>query len=357
MKNKTLRTSHIILYALLLACSNLYAQNILRLENNSYRNNDKLVYNVFNFENNARCGDKQVWDISHCAISNTEYNIEYSIDDNGIYISNDKNEIKTFKLCSNLFFQCGEENRLLKLQYTKPKLSKAFPFQYGDSISGTFEGRGVYCEKYDTEVKGDVFVKAVGLGILVTNDNDTLNNVLQVHTKSVKDVKMRNDSFQTNTTDIKQEIEERDEWYAKGFRYPVLIEINNTSYYNHKPVATCKKSYLLSLRDYNIFNDSANEKNIEENKDDVNVGQEKSLLSYNIKINGAHVTIDFSTECNTEVKATITDSSGIVYKRANKYLKGRSVQNLDFDCSGLRNGQYILCIYANEKVFCNTINI
>lgn len=46
-----------------------------------------------------------------------------------------------------------------------------------------------------------------------------------------------------------------------------------------------------------------------------------------------------------------------VYKRANKYLKGRSVQNLDFDCSGLRNGQYILCIYANEKVFCNTINI
>lgn len=266
MKNKTFGTRRIILYALLLACTNVYAQNILRLECNSYRDNDKIVYNVFNFENNAKYGDKKVWDISHCDISDTEYNIEYSIDDNDIYISNDKNKIKTFKLCSNLFFQCGEENRLLKLQYTKPKLSKAFPFQYGDSISGTFEGSGVYCEKYDTEVKGDVFVKAVGIGIMVINENDTLNDVLQIHTKSVKNIKMRNDTFIPNTTDIKQEIEERDEWYAKGFRYPVLIAINNTSYYNHKPVASYKKSYLLSLCDYNILNDFANEKIRKEDK-------------------------------------------------------------------------------------------
>lgn len=77
------------------------------------------------------------------------------------------------------------------------------------------------------KVKGKVAIQADGLGKLILSERDTLDNVLRVHTQTTTLMAMDVNYAEIDSIHPKQEIEDKYEWYYKGFRYPVCIVIQN----------------------------------------------------------------------------------------------------------------------------------
>lgn len=340
----------------------LEAQNVVTTESNLMRNADSANMQRMEYSWSGDKGKEQFWDFSSVELLSGDYPIEFYSDSLGNFQKLEDRGIYYYLLENNLLKQNSYENRLEKINYDKEKLAMRFPLQYGDSLVSSFSGKGRYCGDHKIKVEGQVLLQADGYGTLVLSERDTLKNALRVYTLTTTSMAIDMDSAIIDPTNLKQEIEEKYEWYVRGYRYPLYETIQRTSYSNLEPVASKSYAYRLLPDDLNISNDQANDsiKNADATRKAEELEQQKAqqdIIHYNVEVNGSNVTLNYTLDADGTVNTLISDVLGMVYKRGSRTTKAGENVSLSFDCSNLKRGNYVLYMNVNGKVYSEKVNL
>lgn len=230
----------------------LSAQTSLTHANNALITGDSNTYREIQYSDPGNAGSNQRWDFSmiqytgkspvgtiqSAPVQKTagvgDYNI--SLVENGYdYFMNS---------AENRLEERGYVNNELKLtlKYSDPVVKMKYPFSYGEQFVDHFIGVATYNETSTIDFFGDCTVSADAYGKLILPDR-VLENVLRV--KSVKKGLQINMCGLTNINIIKYN------WYASGYRYPVLnINIIENNSNGGAPVIT--KTAFTNTQQMNV---------------------------------------------------------------------------------------------------------
>ena len=346
------------LFVLLIAtCTQCWSQNLLTRECNLFRDSDAISLQYVSYCCEGDGGQDVVWDFSSVDSEEGSHLVSFSVDSLSRMYRTEDSEIKSYKLYSNILKQYGIENRLQKVRYHKQKLSMSYPLQYGDSLSMPFEGFGRYCGNHDISVQGQVTLQADGIGTLILSDRDTLKNVLRVYTLTTTAMAMDMEFATIDPSSLKQEIEEKYEWYARGYRYPVYTIVQRTSFSNSQAVASSHSAYRLLPENYTISSDKVNESVLFSDSLSCKGLPIEDTFHYSIQDDGTHVIIEYTSDRDVSVSAILASSMGIVYHRQKKQVKAEEPGNICFNYSGLQHGQYVVYINVNGKIYSKTVHL
>lgn len=303
-------------------------------------------------------GEKVIWDFSDNLSEDNKIRICLQKDTLDRYVVLSDHDITYFKLSNDTLFLVGEESPLSKIDYTMPQLAMHFPLEYGDSLSVPFKGYGVYCGDHPFREQGMSSVLGDAAGSIVIGE-DTIQNVLRVYTLKSYSICMDIDSAALDTAKLKQVIEERYDWYARGYRYPIFTTITSTSYDNMQAIATGQKAWCMLPEVQELLSDQYNQ-DIRRNDSLTKAGQsiaESDIIHYTIRQDGGQIEISYSLDGPADIKALVADVMGITYRQAHQHRSSGDGCSLRLDCSGLRYGQYIIYMNVNGKVYSQNITL
>lgn len=200
------------------------AQMVITLAGQGYPEADSVSYRqILSFPTGAE-GAGIVWDYSNLEISvsrvywkiKTASDEQISLFDSCRFVCSENGYAYGLKLSENRYFEYGYYNseKGVIMTYDNPVERIRFPFSYGDHYTDEFAGRAIFHEFTKIDVTGRFSVTADAWGILVLPDR-VLDNVLRVKTVRTGLQTMNCGSVFTTVT--------RYNWYAPGYRYPVLI--------------------------------------------------------------------------------------------------------------------------------------
>lgn len=336
----------------------LWGQNVLTRKANILGDSAKITYQLIEFSNPGYAGDGEVWDFSTMRDLKKDYNILLKKDSLSLWNKVEGKAIYSYVLQADTLGQVGFENRLTKIQYIKKKLAMRYPLQYGDTVSSLFKGYGKYCGDHFVKVEGQVVVDADGFGKLILSEQDTLDNVLRVQTVTTTAMAMGVDTAKIDTTNLKQEIEEKYEWYAKGFRYPVYTLIQKSSFSNLEFVGSTSLAYRILPENFAVIEDIVNDsirKSEELHKE--NILAKKDRFHYTLTNRNGGIDIDYTSDDDANIIAMVTSSNGILYRRQNVVARGGEVGKIHVNTAGLFPGQYILYLNVNGKIHSKIISV
>lgn len=349
-----------LVFTIILAVISLYAQgqNTLTKEANAMRDNDRMSYMTFVPCTTGNAGNSEIWDFSQAAIQKSSNNVYFSADSLSHIFMTDNYGKLYFKMINDSLKIYKYENRLTKINYFKNKLAVRYPFMYGDSISSTFEGFGFYCSDHYIRVRGQVNVQADGCGKLILPDNDTINNVLRISTITSTAMAMDIDFATIDSTNLKQEIEEKHEWYGMGYRYPLCTIIQRTSYSDMEPIGTNQTAYILLPEDFKYLDDAVNDsiKN-EQAEKEKEERRNHDIFHFNINKLTGKVDIIYNVDSDANVTIILSNYSGMLYETKHYTLKGGDTGHIYVNTSGLLPGKYVIYINVNGKVYSKTLNL
>lgn len=302
-----------------------------------------------------------------------EYPIEL-LDDHETMVSIDKDIIGIYRMTDGehaefyiekpdsqevTLFQCAEENPLSKIEYMTPLLRMQYPFEYGDTITRPFMGKGVYCGDHHFLKRGATTVMADATGALVVDENDTIHNVLRVYTLKSYSLCMDLSAAALDTAKLRQVIEERYEWYARGYRYPVLETVTSTSYHNLTKLGTTQKAWCCLPSEQLALNDSVNHE--VQRQDSIALAEkalaEKDIIHYAVSVSNGSVRLNYSLDEDAHIVTMLADAFGMVYRRSDWTQEQGENYTRDTDCSGLRRGTYIFYINVNGRIYSEKVSL
>lgn len=255
-------------------------------------------------------------------------------------------------------FVAGKESPLSKTSYKRLQLLMHYPLSYGDSISAPFFGDGVYCGDHPYREQGASTVMADARGSIVL-EGDTIPNVMRVYTLRTYSICMDIDSSALDTARLKQVIEERYDWYAQGYRYPLFTTISSTSYANMEAIGTEQKAFCMLHDKQGLLSDAYNEE-VRKNDSTANADREKGetdIIHYILVQSGNVVSINYSLDAAADITALVSDAKGIVYRRGHQHGGKGDNYTMTINCNGLHLGEYILYINVNGKVYSEKVTI
>ena len=273
-----------------------------------------------------------------------------------------------------LFVICRETSKE-RLYYDVPMIKQTYPFEYGDVISSTYLGHGTYCSRLNTRVSGTVRIESDAEGIIVTESCDTLYNVLRIHTVRTGSTGMYSISDQefSDTTHVKQEIEERNEWYVRGYRYP-LYETTTVTYYDDMTQVSCMRSASrIDIENMLLNDDSVNDSILAADvvarntaiggpdcsliPNEAPIPTTNDIIHYTTKMNGTTLLLEYSLESDANLTFIVCNKMGMLFISRKEQSKADSNLCMEFDCSGLVPNDYILYINVNGAIYSITFKI
>lgn len=346
------------------------AQDAITTKCNMMRDADSLSMQRMEYLWAGEKGKKQIWDFSSLEALRGDYPVKICVDSTGTIGRYDSNSIRQYRLKSQALHMTHYEDRLELVRYDKAKLAMRYPFQYGDSIAEPFSGEGIYCGDHKVKVEGQVILQADGAGTLILSERDTLHKALRVCTITTTSMAMDVDSAYIDPDNLKQEVEERYDWYVPGYRYPLYTTIQRTSYANLTPVASRSWAYRLLPDELSHLDDAVND-SIRKNASSTEAGntarlsdsqQDESahpddILHYNVNLDGRQMTLTYTLDADGTVNILIADVMGLVYRRYSRTTKAGETATASFDCSGLRSGKYILYINVNGIIHSEKVTL
>lgn len=340
--------------AFLLIVISAKGQCLLDISTNTIREGDVVEKIYCHYGNINNGGQNVVWDFSD-RIGKFPYTICYSTDSLSVLTENDGSTLYSYILHGDSLLQIGYETPLEYITYQEPLLGMIYPVQYGDSFSKHFQGKGKYCGTHEEQVSGEVSIIADAYGRLVLSGTDTLNQVLRVYTLKTQSISMNTDSCSGNPDNMKQEIEERFQWYARGYRYPVYESVSRTSYDNMQPVACHQYAYCCLPDNQQLLDDPDNEKLA--CQDAYEMAAAHNIFHYEISNCGNVINIIYNLDESAHIRYLVADVMGVVHRQAEEYNDAGSGYSMKIDCSGLARHHYILYISVNGKVYNEKIAI
>lgn len=337
----------------------MFGQNVLTYEANVMRNFDKLEYQVMGVCNPGFGGINQIWDFSSVDETHDKYEMSFTRDSLQRFYKIEGQNKYSFLLRANVLEQYELENRLAKIRYFGKKVALKFPFQYSDSIQSNFVGYGLYCGEHVIKEIGHVDVKADGMGKLILSDRDTLNNVLRVHTQTTTKFTLGSEYTKVDSMSPKSKIEDRYEWYKKGFRYPVFVIDKETCFTGLDKVSNSFVCCRILPEYFSQITDSVNElirrtECTRRNKEKETI---QKMFKYNITKTFDEIDINYSSLEKAHVVVIVANLSGMMYKRNSYSVQAGETGKIQLSTYDLNCGQYVLYINVNGTIFSQSINV
>lgn len=263
-----------IVIAIVTVMPMLMQAQVISLEN-TYRQNDRLTGRQMEVPQFSTNGDSLVWNLGDWGeISEADYVVDYEN-------AGDENEELTavteqdtrylYGMQGDSLLIRGFENHVSRMDYDLPEAYLRFPMAYGDSIEGYFHGKGKYCDRLAVRHYGRYKTKAEGMGVFVTDEGDTLRNVVCLHTERIMTAEQTDiallDSLPVYNTDSIENHLAADStlirvdvyrWYAEGYRYP-LVETRIRHDAGQEEALTAAAYYFPPSALATISNDPDNE--------------------------------------------------------------------------------------------------
>lgn len=332
---------------------------------NMLRSGDAVCMELLPYADAGKGGSGQTWDFSWADAQKGTHGITYTGD--SIIVGLEDGIISRYRVSDGTLCLIGVETPLTTMRYDSPLHLLRFPMEVGDTLSSRFCGKGYYCDSQPTTDTGELFTIADGEGTLILTEEDTLYNVIRLHSICSVSHSIAQDSISMESGTIKQTIEERYTWYARGFRYPVLRFLSRTNYSDMQPVSLHQAGFRFLPEQQRLLPDSVNEAIA---SDDLAARQRQSshqeswqsaassvLTGHQITIHGKTVNVSYELNGPAHVILLVTGVSGMLHQWREQDYGDGGTYDTSFDCTSLRQGQYILYINVNGQVTSNKFKI
>ncbi len=207
-----------ILIGLLFLSQTILAQIPISNTNNGMRTGDLLRKVEVGYVSAGSAGYNQVWSLGEITSDSKEF-LQGILSGGDTVAVFEKGRILHYLTHGDTLYYKGYQQRNSYLLYGQERPFIRFPFAYGDSISGTYNGMGID-ENVELSVSGWGYTVADGTGILTDGDN-TIEQVTRIHAF---------DDYSENYGGqmVIQIRSDRYLWYCAGYRYPVIESIHRT---------------------------------------------------------------------------------------------------------------------------------
>lgn len=357
-------------------------RNALTKACNGCRNGDMLSRKTVSYMQPGNGGEKCLWDFSEMTEVASEPNSVYWFSSNDTLFGMTENEnLHKFQVLGDTVYYMGHENRTTIFQDSVPAVWMIYPFGYGHKLESDYYFTGRYAQDRDAVMFGKITAEADGIGRLILEKSDTIDDVLRV--KFVQDASVRillnhesvRDTFSPDSLPFyRREIYQ---WYAMGYRYP-LLETQHHFMYNAKKeeVGRYNVSYSCptfmqelelaadyvndavrkSLKSGQYYNDASQQKRI--SRTTVNAGQDDELISDMVSVasqkNSISIKYHVESDC-VQVEVILSDMKGRVYTHIPPYQIGVGISEVVLDISNLSDGEYLLSVIVGGKAFSKKI--
>lgn len=297
-------------------------------------------------------GNDCSWDFSNLKISKNSHLVSQDVDSIGQIVVTDDRQIAYYIIRNDSLLEVGNESPMKEISYYKPICRMRYPIVWGDSISKPFEGYGIYCGDHIYKESGVSTTIVDGAGKIILSETDTLRNVLRVYKLRSYSVAMDMDPSKLDSTEIKQIIEERYEWYLEGCSRPAFETITSTSYADQNQLGTTRYAYCNIPTLYSEQNNQNDTISQSHEEDTLHV---RDIIHYNISSDGYHVNIEYNLKEKATITMLISNNMGVIYDSKRYSHDAFNDYHASFDIGGLRPGVYVLYINVNGKVYSEKI--
>ena len=348
----------IITIALLFVTTTVCGQ--IRLSDMEPASADSLQKNQILYFSPGKGGVNRVWDFSRKLRSKRSEQVMFVTDSCGILSVTEPGKINYYRTTPDTLILIGSESPLEKRVYVREKVSKLFPLEYGDSVVMPFRCEGKYCGDHHFREAGTTKVKVDARGSIVLAEDDTVRNVLRVHTIDTYSVCMDLDSVALDTAKLTQVIDERYEWYLPESQYPLIEDMTSTTYINMDAIGTTMYAYCNLPEDevdaYITHGDEEGEDGQQEGFSDEE-GQSEDIIHYQVTTQGKTINISYDLDENATIETIVVNHMGMLYVSRQWTQAAGQGYTMQIDCYGVPAGMYILYINVNGKVYSEKVTL
>ncbi|MEW5845626.1 MAG: T9SS type A sorting domain-containing protein [Bacteroidota bacterium] len=329
----------LLLAAFTVSVSSLLGQVILTQETHGFFADQKNPMVLTHYVDPGVSGKNVVWDFSRLEVQNSfTGNIENyytskccSKFSKGNVVLEEFGNFFIFESTPTSLEQIGymSGNGVTRFEYTKPFVKMQYPFTYGSSYSGNFDGNYIVNDNVIGSISGTFLVEGDGFGRLILPNGRGLDNVLRV--KEVRTTKQVFSNGSALITDITYR------WYVSQHRFPVLVLIRSeVRGENSEPVVSTRAAYnsnVMNATTATPLNGVSN----------VNLSVYPNPYSQKVKI-------EFTTAERCQVNLSIYDLSGKVVKEVENSTLDAGLKRYEFSAKalGLTSGVYVLKLRAGQ---------
>lgn len=320
---------------------------------------DSLTKSRILYFSPGRGGRNMVWDFSSKLGSKESSKVMFMKDSTGLVSITERGKIYYYRTTPDTLFLCGSESTLEKRDYAQKKISKRFPLVYGDSIGKAFRCEGMYCGDHPFREVGTATVKVDAAGSIVLAENDTLSNVLRVHTIDSYSICMDIDSAALDTARLAQVIDERYEWYLPESQYPFIEDVTSTSYFNMNVVGTTRHAYCNLPSDQVPYYISQTDFPSDDEQEGFADGdaQDDGIIHYQIETHGKVIQMTYDLDEDATITTIVANHMGMLCVSRQWTQNAGQGYSTQIDCNGLLPGVYILYINVNGKVYSEKVTL
>ena len=329
---------------------NLSAQTINNATN-APRCGDALTKQQIEYFSDREEGSEVIWDFSDFRRTGETWTQEFFYDSDSVLTGTDPEMMYRYELDEDSLKLVSCESPLKYVRYDQPQILMTYPFSYDTSISNQFYGTGEYCKRLKIRHRGTLLVEADAKGEIIESEEDTLRNVLRIHSLRISSLSMHalSDTLFADSSYQKQEIEEKYQWYVRGYRYPVYETVSTTYYDDMTQVSCIQNAYHYLSEDRIALEDSVNEEILLE--DSIAAAVARDIIHYSVDYFGNTLTLNYDLDEDASINTLICNKMGMLFQRKNEKKAAGTDYQMQFDCSGLRPDDYILYINVNGKVY------
>lgn len=320
---------------------------------------DSLVKIRIRYFSPGMGGRNRVWDFSGKLGSKGSSQVMFMKDSTGVVSFIEPGKISYYRTTLDSIILLGRESALERREYAVNKVSIIYPLAFGDSVSKPFRCEGMYCGDHPFREVGTTTVKVDADGAIVLAENDTVRNVLRVHTIDSYSVCMDIDSVALDTARLTQVIDERYEWYLSDSQYPIIEDVTSSTYYNMEAIGTTKYAYCNLPQDQatNYITPVDEDDTDEQDGFSEEEQQIPDIIHYEIETRGKVIHMSYDLDGDATITTIVANHMGFscIYDQWTQDAGlGYSSQ---IDCNGLLPGIYILYINVNGKVYSEKVTL
>lgn len=307
----------------------------------------------------GRGGRNMVWDFSSKLGSKESSRVMFMKDSTDMISIIEPGRILYYRNNTDTLVLVGSESTLERRDYALSKTTRRLHLVYGDSIGKPFRCEGMYCGDHPFREVGTTTVKVDADGSIVLAENDTLRNVLRVHTIDSYSICMDIDSAALDTARLTQVIDERYEWYLPESQYPVIEDVTSTSYFNMDVVGTTRHAYCNLPPDqvpYYISQTDFPSDDEQEGFADGDV-QDDGIIHYQIETHGKVIQMTYDLDEDATITTIVANHMGMLCTSRQWTQSAGQGYSTQIDCNGLLPGVYILYINVNGKVYSEKVTL
>lgn len=351
-KNKMNHNQRWLLVLIALCCVTfLRGQTKLTTTENNLRSGDRIVKQQVEYKDPGASGKSLTWDFSMLQPINEDYSLNYFTPDSTrktLLCGQEHFTRYYYQLKNDSLLATGFENATTMMKYLRPELKMRFPFQYGDTLTSYFAGKGEYCHRMSLKVKGYTRVDADAEGDLKLPDFETIKKALRVHTIR----------YYTETGKDSTEMQlDTYAWYAEGIRYPVFESVRtsllskgagNGQQPKDTTVFTTSFYYPPALQTSQIESDKAEETVVENIPEGAETVFTEASMQPNPVINNLY--INYKLTRRATIWFSVHNNAGVPMTQTSPQVKYEGYNYCTINMSAMMTGTYTVYVHVDDMV-------